>query len=108
MAEHWCPSQAAACGAPSTSHQSEVPERPGAGQGSWPSAAPFSGAPSLALPYSAPKPRALNPQVGILVVNCSLFCPTPSLASCVMRAFKMRSDTVSYNLGGMGCSGERV
>ena len=42
--------------------------------------------------------------VGILVVNCSLFCPTPSLASMVVNHFGLPSDTVTFNLGGMGCS----
>lgn len=43
-------------------------------------------------------------QVGILVVNCSLFNPTPSLAAMVINRFKMRSNIISYNLSGMGCS----
>ena len=42
--------------------------------------------------------------IDVLVVNCSLFCPTPSLAAMVIDHFKMRSDISSYNLGGMGCS----
>jgi len=42
--------------------------------------------------------------IDILVVNCSLFGPTPSLASMLVNHFKMRSDIQSYNLGGMGCS----
>jgi len=46
------------------------------------------------------KPR----EVDILVVNCSLFCPTPSLASMIINKYKMRQDIQSYNLGGMGCS----
>jgi hypothetical protein len=45
--------------------------------------------------------------VGILVVNCSLFNPTPSLSAAVMNHFKMGSNTINYNLGGMGCSGAR-
>jgi predicted naringenin-chalcone synthase len=45
-------------------------------------------------------------QVGILVVNCSLFCPTPSLCAHIMNHFKMDRNTITYNLGGMGCSGE--
>lgn len=36
-----------------------------------------------------------------LVVNCSLFNPTPSLSALVINHFKMRSDIVSYNLGGV-------
>ena len=42
--------------------------------------------------------------VDILIVNCSLFCPTPSLASMIIKEFNFRSDILSYNLGGMGCS----
>ena len=43
-------------------------------------------------------------EVSCLVVNCSLFCPTPSLSAAVVNHFKMRPDIKSYNLGGMGCS----
>lgn len=43
-------------------------------------------------------------QIDILVVNCSLFNPTPSLSAMIVNHFKMRSNTVTYNLGGMGCS----
>lgn len=42
--------------------------------------------------------------VGILVVNCSLFNPTPSLASMIINHYKMRGNIKSVNLGGMGCS----
>ncbi|XP_058085814.1 3-ketoacyl-CoA synthase 1-like [Magnolia sinica] len=42
--------------------------------------------------------------VGILIVNCSLFNPTPSLSSMIVNHYKMRSDIKSFNLGGMGCS----
>ena len=42
--------------------------------------------------------------VGILIVNCSLFNPTPSLTAMIVNHYKMRSDVVSYNLSGMGCS----
>ena len=40
----------------------------------------------------------------ILIVNCSLFNPTPSLAAMIINHFKMRSNIISYNLSGMGCS----
>ena len=42
--------------------------------------------------------------VDILIINCSLFSPTPSLCSMVINKFGMRSDISSYNLSGMGCS----
>ncbi|CAK9167041.1 unnamed protein product [Ilex paraguariensis] len=42
--------------------------------------------------------------IGILIVNCSLFNPTPSLSSMIVNHYKLRPDIKSYNLGGMGCS----
>ena len=42
--------------------------------------------------------------IDILIVNCSLFCPTPSLSAMIVNHFRMRPDVLSYNLGGMGCS----
>lgn len=42
--------------------------------------------------------------IDILIVNCSLFCPTPSLAAMVINKYKLRSDIKSFNLSGMGCS----
>jgi len=46
------------------------------------------------------KPR----QVDFLIINCSLFCPTPSLCALVCNEFGLRQDVRTYNLGGMGCS----
>jgi predicted naringenin-chalcone synthase len=43
-------------------------------------------------------------EVDVVIVNCSLFCPTPSICSMVVREFQMREDVITYNLGGMGCS----
>jgi 3-ketoacyl-CoA synthase len=43
-------------------------------------------------------------QVKVVVVNCSLFNPTPSLSATIMNHFKMGSDLINYNLSGMGCS----
>ncbi|KAK9101898.1 hypothetical protein Sjap_019152 [Stephania japonica] len=42
--------------------------------------------------------------VGILIVNCSLFNPTPSLSAMIINHYKLRGNIISYNLGGMGCS----
>ncbi|GBF91682.1 hypothetical protein Rsub_03986 [Raphidocelis subcapitata] len=47
-------------------------------------------------------------QVGVVIVNCSLFNPTPSLSAMIMNHFKMGSNTINYNLGGMGCSASVV
>ena len=46
------------------------------------------------------KPR----EVDFLVINCSLFSPTPSLCAMAANKFKMRSDVRTYNLSGQGCS----
>lgn len=42
--------------------------------------------------------------VDILVVNCSLFNPTPSLSAMIVNHFKMRSNVLSYNLAGVLCN----
>ncbi|GAV90758.1 FAE1_CUT1_RppA domain-containing protein [Cephalotus follicularis] len=42
--------------------------------------------------------------IGILIVNCSLFNPTPSLSSMIVNHYNLNTDIRSYNLGGMGCS----
>ncbi|KAE8693674.1 3-ketoacyl-CoA synthase 1 [Hibiscus syriacus] len=42
--------------------------------------------------------------VDILIVNCSLFNPTPSLSAMIVNHYKLRTDIKSYNLGGMGYS----
>ncbi|KAF8057691.1 KCS17 [Scenedesmus sp. PABB004] len=46
--------------------------------------------------------------VGVVVVNSSVFCPTPSLAAMVMNHFKMAPDTIHFNLGGMGCAASPI
>ncbi|EYU26763.1 hypothetical protein ABFS82_14G045200 [Erythranthe guttata] len=47
----------------------------------------------------------INPkEIGILVVNSSLFNPTPSLSATIVNKYKLRGNIRSLNLGGMGCS----
>jgi 3-ketoacyl-CoA synthase len=43
-------------------------------------------------------------EIDILIINCSLFSPTPSLCAMVAHHFQMRHDVLSFNLSGMGCS----
>lgn len=42
--------------------------------------------------------------IGILVVNCSAFCPIPSLSAMIVNRYKLRGNILAYNLAGMGCS----
>jgi len=42
--------------------------------------------------------------IGILVVNCCLFNPTPSLSDSIINRYKLRGNVLAYNLSGMGCS----
>lgn len=43
-------------------------------------------------------------EVDFVITNCSLFCPTPSLASLLVKHFKFKKTVKTYSLGGMGCS----
>jgi predicted naringenin-chalcone synthase len=47
-------------------------------------------------------------EIDVLIINCSLFSPTPSLCAMVLSHFGMRSDVVTYNLSGMGCSASLI
>ncbi|OWM79480.1 hypothetical protein CDL15_Pgr022892 [Punica granatum] len=42
--------------------------------------------------------------IDILIVNCSGFCPIPSLSSIVVNKYGMRCDIKTFNISGMGCS----
>lgn len=47
-------------------------------------------------------------EIGIVMVSCSCFAPTPSMAAMLVNKFKMREDILTYNLSGMGCSSSLV
>jgi predicted naringenin-chalcone synthase len=47
-------------------------------------------------------------EIDVLVINCSLFSPTPSLCAMVVSHFGMRGDCATYNLSGMGCSASLI
>jgi len=42
--------------------------------------------------------------IDILIVNCSLFNPTPSMSAMIINKFGFRENTKNFNLSGMGCS----
>ncbi|MQL74330.1 hypothetical protein Taro_006667 [Colocasia esculenta] len=42
--------------------------------------------------------------IDVVVSNCSLSCPTPSISAMLVNRFRLRSDVLSYSLSGMGCS----
>ena len=58
---------------------------------------------------SALKKAKLHPRdIDVLVINCSLFSPTPSLCAMVIAKFGMRQDIQSFNLSGMGCGASLI
>uniref|UniRef100_A0A1J3JG36 3-ketoacyl-CoA synthase n=2 Tax=Noccaea caerulescens TaxID=107243 RepID=A0A1J3JG36_NOCCA len=51
------------------------------------------------------KKNKLSPRsIDILITNCSLHAPTPSLSAMLINKFHMRSNIKSFNLSGMGCA----
>ncbi|MCD7445864.1 hypothetical protein HAX54_015588 [Datura stramonium] len=42
--------------------------------------------------------------IDVLIVNCSGFCPAPSLSSIIVNKYGMREDIKNYTISGMGCS----
>ena len=47
-------------------------------------------------------------QIDIVIVSCSCFAPTPSMAAMIVNHFKLRRDVLTYNLSGMGCSSSLI
>ncbi|EEF51487.1 acyltransferase, putative [Ricinus communis] len=54
------------------------------------------------------KTRVPPDNIDILIVNCSGFCPSPSVSSIIINKYAMRADIKSYNLSGMGCSASAI
>uniref|UniRef100_A0A7N0ZRH9 3-ketoacyl-CoA synthase n=1 Tax=Kalanchoe fedtschenkoi TaxID=63787 RepID=A0A7N0ZRH9_KALFE len=47
--------------------------------------------------------------IDILIVNCSLFSPAPSLPAMIVSKYRMsKTDFRTYNLSGLGCSAEVI
>ncbi|KAL6608058.1 hypothetical protein ACP70R_041121 [Stipagrostis hirtigluma subsp. patula] len=43
-------------------------------------------------------------EIDVLIVNCSIFTPTPVFTDMVVNRYKLRCDVQNVNLSGMGCS----
>ncbi|GFP98378.1 3-ketoacyl-coa synthase 5 [Phtheirospermum japonicum] len=43
-------------------------------------------------------------EIDVLIVNCSGFCPSPSLSSIIVNKYGLREDVKSFTISGMGCS----
>ena len=50
----------------------------------------------------------MSVQIDIVVVSCSCYAPTPSMAACLVNKFGMRKDVLTYQLAGMGCGSSTV
>ncbi|KAJ1298674.1 hypothetical protein BS78_01G471800 [Paspalum vaginatum] len=48
--------------------------------------------------------RVRAQDVGVVIVNSSLYSPTPSFTALLVNRYRMRHDVVTHNLSGMGCS----
>lgn len=46
--------------------------------------------------------------IDVLIVNCSSFCPSPSLSSIIVNRYSMRNDVKTFNISGMGCSASAI
>ncbi|OEL19951.1 3-ketoacyl-CoA synthase 2 [Dichanthelium oligosanthes] len=99
--------------------QRKILERSGLGQGTYFPAAVLNSPPNPCMAEARAEAEAVMfgaidqvlaktgvraRDIGVVVVNCSLFCPTPSLSAMIVNHYKLRGNVASYNLGGMGCS----
>ena len=50
------------------------------------------------------KTRVSPEAIDIVVTNCTVFCPVPSLADMIVNKYKLRGDARSIHISGMGCS----
>ena len=47
-------------------------------------------------------------QIGVVMVSCTCFAPSPSLAAMLVHRFGLPATVLTYNFGGMGCSSSLV
>ena len=52
----------------------------------------------------ATNPTITPSSIDILICNCSLFCPTPSLTAMLVNRYRLPPTVQTYQLGGQGCS----
>jgi predicted naringenin-chalcone synthase len=91
--------------------RAELPAPPNVQQAPWCGPIPAVAAVTPSNPSVVSLTWALHPlhpginpkEIDVLVTNCSIYCPTPSLCSMLVNKFKFRHDVQSYHLGGMGC-----
>ena len=50
------------------------------------------------------KTRIKPQKIDCLIVNCSLFSPTPSLCAMICQRYGLNAEVKTYNLSGQGCS----
>ncbi|XP_072966715.1 3-ketoacyl-CoA synthase 17-like [Typha angustifolia] len=50
------------------------------------------------------KTGVLPSEISVLILACSMYSPSPSLASLIVNHFKLPPSIKTYNLSGMGCS----
>ncbi|KAG9391608.1 Very-long-chain 3-ketoacyl-CoA synthase [Carpediemonas membranifera] len=46
--------------------------------------------------------------IDFLVVNCSVYCPTPSITAMIVNHYNMPSKVRTFQIGGMGCSASLI